>query len=382
MFEERFDVILTGATGIVGSHVLYELIDQKLKGKHKGKIIALARSAGKLSAEERINVMLHKDYLPDFLLTINTDILISCIEVIDADISKSNLNQILSACQSLQNVHLIHAAASTNLATYQSAYDENYKINFEGTKNLYEAAKTFVDKFIYISTAFACGIRSEVIQDDYHSLKDVKFRNPYEEIKLKTEKYLVQQCKVDQIKYQILRPGVVVGRLIHKPFYFLPRYNVIYAFASFFHSLLKKNINSPIDIHVHENAQLHLVSVDYVSKTIVNLYKNDAVNQLNIIPQKGCGVNEISSLMDVVGYKNYKFVSDRTAAKDKIESIYQSKVANSFEPYISDGYYEYDNSRLLKLMKAYNMPDVKHNFKKLISFAKNNSFKQIQMSSK
>lgn len=372
MLEKQFDVILTGATGIVGSHVLYELIEQKLAGKLMGRILLLVRSSKMFSVNQRVKKILSHQCLPDFLSGNKLEALLNCVEIMEGDFSKPDFS--FSKEIDLKNTHLIHSAASTNLASDQSAYDENYNINYLGTLKLYNETKSFVKKFIYISTAFACGIRTGVVNDDYHSLTELNFRNPYEEIKLKTEKKLIQECKKDSIKFQVIRPGVVVGRLINKPLYFLPRYNVIYAFAAFFDNLLRRKTNSPININVHRNAQLHLVSVDYVAKSIARLFTKNDVEQINIIPKNGCGIEEISSLMDVVGYDNYKFVNSQTEARDKIEAIYKNKVATSFEPYISNEYYEFDNSKLLKIMGQIKMPDVKLNFKQLIGYAKANFF--------
>ena len=364
-------MILTGATGVVGSHVLFELLLQRVQREFEGKIILLVRGNPRknVSGYNRILSILTHESIPNYLKAFSVDELLEHIEVIECEFSKDDLSNSLSEIKMEANVYLIHSAASTNLAPNGSAEKENHEVNYKGSLKLFESCKNLITKFIYISTVYACGRLAGVIKNEYSRLQNPDFKNPYEEYKFKTERSLSTLCEASNIECQILRPGVVVGRLIDAPLYYLPKYNVVYAFAAFFHGLKQRGINECIDIKVNPNTSLHLVSVDYVAKAIVKACSESSIKELNIIPRKGCNDSQIRNLLKVVGYDNYKFVENHTIPKNPYQRAYQSKVAPSFEPYINDEAFEFDNDQLLTLMGYVDMPIVEDHFNSLISYA-------------
>ena len=372
-------IILTGSTGVVGSHVLFELLSQRLQRQFEGKIILLVRGnlRGDLSGYDRIFRMLTQQFIPDYLKRFSVQELLAQIEVIECEFSKDDLSNILSEIRMEESVFLIHSAASTNLAPNDLAEKENYGVNYEGSLNLFESCKLLITKFIYISTVYARGRLAGVIENEYSKLENPEFKNPYEEYKFKTERALSILCEESNIEYQILRPGVVVGRLIDAPLYYLPKYNVVYAFAAFFHNLKMRGADECIQIKVNPNTSLHLVSVDYVAKSIAKAYSNSYIKELNIIPRKGSNVSQIRNLLKVVGYDNYQFVENHAPPQNPYQRAYQSKVAPSFEPYINEEAFEFDNSQLLRLMKEVDMPIVDEHFHALISYAVDKGFEEV-----
>jgi thioester reductase-like protein len=48
-------IILTGATGVLGSHIMYEILELFITNKIDGKLFIIARNKGKSSALDRIN---------------------------------------------------------------------------------------------------------------------------------------------------------------------------------------------------------------------------------------------------------------------------------------------------------------------------------------
>lgn len=369
-------IILTGATGVVGSHVLFELLFQRLQGQFYGKIILLVRGnlRQQLSGKDRIFEMFVHESIPSFLKAFSAEELIAHIEVIECEFSNDDLSVTLGEIQMESSVYLIHSAASTNLAPSDSAEKENHEVNYKGSLKLFESCKGLIIKFIYISTVYARGRLTGVVNDEYSKLDHPDFKNPYEEYKFKTERALHELCNEYNIEYQILRPGVVVGRLIDAPLYYLPKYNVVYAFASFFHSLKKRGVNECINIKANPNTSLHLVSVDFVAKMICKAYIESAIKELNIIPRKGCGRDQIKLLLKVVGYDNYQFVTENSIPQNPYQRAYQSKVAPSFEPYINEEAFEFDNKQLLSLMGNVYFPDVNDHFESLISYAVEGDF--------
>ena len=60
-------IILTGATGVLGSHIMYELLEHFIKNAITGKLYLITRNKGKISATERVNELLSSSYTPIIL---------------------------------------------------------------------------------------------------------------------------------------------------------------------------------------------------------------------------------------------------------------------------------------------------------------------------
>lgn len=372
------NVVLTGCTGIVGSHVLYELLLERLSAYCAGKIILLVRNRDETSAELRVERFLTHDDVPAYLKQYTLEQLLQWIEVVNISFESEGLPKAMEKYREIENCHVIHVAATTDLRSTEKAYNKNLKTNYQGTLNLLEACHSFISKFTYISTVYSCGVKQGTLPDEYSQMDNFSFRNPYEEIKQKTERKLVPLCKENNIDLQILRPGVVLGRLIDEPKYYVPKYNVIYAFAGFFYKLQSQKIDVPIDIVIHPNAHMHMISVDYVAKTIAKVYSMSNVPELNIIPSKGLDKKYTAMLMDVVGYKNYKFISEPHPPRNEVEAMYQMKVAPSFGTYLMEDEYFFDNSKLLEIMGENSMPDLEKNYQYMIQFARDQMFRGLE----
>lgn len=372
------NVILTGSTGIVGSHVLYELLAERLSGRCTGKIILQVRDREGASAEQRVTRFITHDHIPAFLKSYTLEQMMEWIEVINMSFESEELEQALSPCRSLGNCQVIHVAATTDLRSTEKAYNLNLRVNYHGSLNLLESCKSFVTRFTYISTIYSCGVKQGTLTDEYKQMEDFTFRNPYEEIKNKTERKLSELCSESDIDLQILRPGVVLGRLIDEPKYFVPNFNVIYAFAGFFYKLLSQGIDVPINIVIHPNAHIHMIPVDYVAKTIAKVHSMSDVPELNIISSKGLGTKFTAMLMDVIGYTNYTFVSEPHPPRNEIEAMYQKKVAPSFGSYLMEDQYFFDNTHLLEIMGKNSIPDLAKEYSEMIQFAKDQMFQGLE----
>ena len=78
-------IILTGATGVVGSHVLYELLLQIKQGKFQGNIILLVRAniRERMSGYDRVVCILSEKFVPDYLKIYKVDELLSHIQIVE-----------------------------------------------------------------------------------------------------------------------------------------------------------------------------------------------------------------------------------------------------------------------------------------------------------
>lgn len=129
------DVLLTGATGFLGAHIL----DQYMK-EEQGTIYCLVRGGGGHLLE------ILRYYFGDcYDAQIGNRII-----VIDGDITKENLSDDLNA--TVQTV--IHTAATVK---HYGSYDYFRKINVQGTQNVIAYAKRCNARMIHISTLSVSG---------------------------------------------------------------------------------------------------------------------------------------------------------------------------------------------------------------------------------
>ncbi len=143
--EPLGNVLLTGAVGFLGIHILRELIEAK-----EGKIICLVRKGDSSTVELRIKSMLMYYFGNTFADEFNNR-----ISVIDADITDDNI------CDKLKNVEfdtLINCAACVK---HYAADDIIEKINVHGVENLINLAKIKNVRMIQISTTSVPGVHTD-----------------------------------------------------------------------------------------------------------------------------------------------------------------------------------------------------------------------------
>ena len=75
-------VILTGATGVLGSHIMYEILEYFIQNAIVGKLYLISRTKGKVSAKERINKLLSSSYTPRILKEKSLEKLHQYIEIL------------------------------------------------------------------------------------------------------------------------------------------------------------------------------------------------------------------------------------------------------------------------------------------------------------
>lgn len=106
-------IILTGATGVLGSHIMYDILEDFINNDIEGKLYLITRNKGKVSAKDRIHELLSSNYTPKILLKKGTDSLFQYIEIIDADLTQLQS----SLLANLKDAYFIHSAGYVNLST-------------------------------------------------------------------------------------------------------------------------------------------------------------------------------------------------------------------------------------------------------------------------
>jgi nucleoside-diphosphate-sugar epimerase len=372
-------IILTGATGVLGSHIMYEILELFISNKIDGKLFLIARNKRKKSALERVNELLSSSYTPKIIRKTGLEKLHEYIDVIDTDlatIENTFSNQIKGA-------YLIHSAGYVNLSTEEEQrkkiFDENTKI----TKALFNLFNPFIRKFIYIGTAFSSGIRKGIIDNDFHSLNfEPKHRNAYENAKFYSESFIAEECKKIGLPFQILRPSVIGGKMLGvENQYFIPKYMVFYLLAKFFHfTSQRKGEQENIRFIVNEDTVLNIIPVDYVAKVIVNTFDKGDIEQLNIVNYKSFNVVDgLQLIMREVGYTNFTLIQNPLDFKYKnaIEKLYYETIGKHLSPYFTTAANEYDTTLLNSILEIPTLDQ--EAFTNMIRYAKRNNFKDINV---
>ncbi|TRW99077.1 SDR family oxidoreductase [Flavobacterium gawalongense] len=372
-------IILTGATGVLGSHIMYEILELFINKKIEGKLFIIARNKGKNSALDRINELLSSNYTPKIIKDKGITKLHEYIEIIDTDLAV--IQDTFSS--QIKDAYFIHSAGYVNLSTdeeqREKIFDENTKI----TKSLFNLFHPFIKKFIYISTAFSSGERKGLIDNDFHNLDFIpEHRNAYENAKFHSENFVVKQCKSLGLPYQILRPSVIGGKMLGKESnYFISKYMVFYLLAKFFHfTAQRKNEQENVRFIINEKTGLNIIPVDYVAKVIVNTFEREDIQQLNIVNDKSFNiVKGLQLIMKEVGYTNFTLIQSSLDFKYKntIEKLYYESIGKHLKPYLVTEANEYDTTLLNSILEIPKLDQVA--FTNMIRYARLNNFKDINV---
>jgi amino acid adenylation domain-containing protein/thioester reductase-like protein len=259
------DIILTGATGFLGAHILSNFIDNK-----KGKAYCIIRSNEEDSAEDRLRKRLNFFFGDKYNDKFNNRII-----VIEGDITKNNFG---IDSKELNNI-LKNITTVINSAAYVKHYGDSnlfYSINVLGTQNAVDFCLKNKKELIHISTLSVSGNMLEggvLDQDDITSKKDFTERdlyigqnlnNIYVYTKFIAERIILENVISKGFKAKIIRAGNLTGRFSDGKFQPNVEEN---AFANRIKALLEIKVipNSLTNIYIE------LTPIDYISDAIIKL---------------------------------------------------------------------------------------------------------------
>ena len=373
-------IILTGATGVLGSHIMYEILERFiLTPSDVNKLFIIARNNGKNSANDRINQLLSSDYTPKILREKGLTALNQHLEIIDAD-----LNAIEETfLEKTKGAYLIHSAGYVNLSTDEELKEKIFDENVLLTKKLFSVFHPFIKKFIYIGTAFSSGVRNGLIANDFHNLDFApEHRNAYEYAKFHSENFIAKECKAISLPFQILRPSVIGGKMLGtENNYFIPKYMVFYLLAKFFHFTSKrKGKQEPVRFIINTDTGLNIIPVDYVAKVIANTFERVDIEQLNIVHYKSFNmVQGLQLIMKEVGYTNFTLIPNNFdfQYKNTIEKLYYESIGKHLKPYFIADTNEYDTTLLNSILEIPKLDN--DDLTNLIRYAIANDFQDIKV---
>jgi thioester reductase-like protein/pimeloyl-ACP methyl ester carboxylesterase len=199
--------LVTGATGFVGSHFILNMINEYVE-----KAFLIVRGEDE---EVRLKKILKafESAASSYIERPKVESILKNVEIIHGDIEKPLCGLSEFDFQRLKDAEIDdvwHFAATLNYEEYRREHIAQQ--NVDGTKHCVGLAKAIeVKRFLYISTAYTCGVQNDNVTETLHNL-DRKYSNFYEESKNNAEHVVVDAMNAEEnIELVILRPAVVVG---------------------------------------------------------------------------------------------------------------------------------------------------------------------------
>ncbi|WP_343329711.1 SDR family oxidoreductase [Polaribacter staleyi] len=366
--------LLTGGTGIVGSHIIFEWLHKAIVDKTVQHLFVVIR-ANEKTAEQRLLAVLQDASRPDFLNDFTIEACLEKITIIPNDlatISKEVLDK-------YDFDTVIHCAGSTNLSSTSDSKKTVHSQNYLVTKQLLEQLPKRVTRFLYISTAYSFGIQNEKVNDTIGNHTVTNFRNPYEQSKYESERFVKETCASKNIASQILRPSIICGRLIHKPFFETPKFDVFYSWAIFLAKYATKSKDA-FRIWIDKKSGLNIVPVDFVSKAILYAFLNPQIKELNIVnPTQILHKDYVGDVLESFNVKSYEYVTQKPENLNSFETLYYKTIGDIFENYISIPDLQFNSNLILKFIEELKLDitlGVHENFMNLINFSVEKKFRK------
>jgi len=176
-------VLVTGATGLVGSHLVERLLEDG------DEVRALVRDPKRGQPLERLGAELHQGDLLDSR----------------------------SLQRAAEGVEIVYHCAARVALPYQGDPKKIFLTNVEGTRRMLEASlKAKVRRFVFVSSVAVYGDPAEPLIAEDHPLAP---QGPYAESKARSEE-LIREAQGQGLETVILRPCVIYGPRDHN---FLPQ---------------------------------------------------------------------------------------------------------------------------------------------------------------
>jgi len=394
----KLRVAITGATGLLGRNLLFEIIKQNITNIENIELLILGRDAKNSSLRDRIYHILQDDGLfyidptpsQEEQLLNEFDQYIRCF-TIDLTAKNLNLSQEGFSCLSKKPIDIFyHLGASTDLRIGLSVEKEIRETNFGGTIHLVDLVSHLsVGQFCYVGTAYSCGEMTGDIYPDLTRFQN-SFRNPYEKAKMEAELFLRRFAKRKKIRCRYFRPSVICGRLIEEPLGAVCKFDVLYGWAEFFLKMKMKKLNKNNDLYlkkvsiniricVNKKSGLNIIPADYAAKMIYRIaMSSDSGESYHIVHDKETPhlfyIPEILKAINVDGVEYVDNVPEKMNAE---ECFYYKTAGKIFTPYINTEPVNFNRDSVKKIPDLKNLecpPIDEKNLGVLFCYAKKYNF--------
>ena len=200
-------VLLTGATGFLGAHILAKMLKKK-----RTHVICLVRGKDEQDASARL-----REQLTFYFGTQSSSEIMKKVSVLCADISKDNLGLDEASYAALKKVDtIIHSAAITD---HVGQEDEFEKANVDGTRNITSLAGLANAALVHISTTGVSGTQFTLDKRKHGEFDESSFYigqnyadNVYINSKFRAEEIVLEAIELG-LNARIMRVGMLTATL-------------------------------------------------------------------------------------------------------------------------------------------------------------------------
>ncbi len=329
------NVMITGSTGLLGAHLLNELVNTT-----EADIYCLVRGENLKDAENRL-VKTLKFYFNDELdklfnnriFVLNGDITLDRLGLSEAD-----YNQIGGKIDIV-----FHTAA---LVKHYGQYTEFVKVNVSGTENIVRFSNNFHKRIIYISTTRVSGTLLKQKTDNLHFTEnDFDIGQNYQESVYVKSKFEAEKIVADAVhtglQAVVMRVGNLTGRfsdgLFQQNIKDNMNYNVIKSILIL--GAIPEELSgidmefTPVDLCSKAILKISTIKESYGKKYhIFNHHYITTINFLNMIKE----LNYKVKILKKSGFQNY--IRDLSQTGDKKEEVNYLKNVFEYEKLLDDHY--------------------------------------------
>jgi thioester reductase-like protein len=311
---ELGNVLLTGVTGFLGIHILYEFIK-----KEKGKIYCMLRKGKFDSCEERLIDLMNYYFDEDFKDLIGSRIILSEGDITEIDDFKKLEDEPIDT--------IINAAA---VVKHYTADDYIFKVNVDGVINGVKFAQTRNNiRYIQISTISVLSSYS-LNEEAYPNLEYSErtlYYEQYLENKYLASKFLAERTVLEAatngLSVKIIRLGNLMSR--YSDGTFQKNYDTN-AFLNNIKAIKKLKAITP----VMANVKTDMSQIDYVAKGILELSKT---------PEKSrvfhCMNNHYITYRNLIDALNTYGYGIEEVDVDKFKQIYEQNMNENIQGIIT-----------------------------------------------
>lgn len=321
---QKKSILLTGATGFLGAHILIALLNNVSK---INKIYCIMRFKNDIDSKTRLLNKIHF-YFGDKYDTLFEKYVI----LVDAQIAEKNFGMSVNDYHNLVNSIdlVIHTAANVK---HYGKYSDFEKINIIGTKNIIEFCKMSNSQLHYTSTMTVSGnyllkqSSTDKVFDENSFYTGQKFdQNVYAKSKLLAEASIIENIN-DNFNATIYRIGDLTGRYSDGVFQENINENSIYLrlksileIGEISESILNNNLEfTPVDYAA--NAILDIVWSDNNINRIFNIYNPNMITTKNLISILGTFGYNIKILTSEEFVEHIQKLSNDSEKQSKIVGI-------------------------------------------------------------
>jgi len=338
-------ILLTGATGFIGSHIMAALLT------NGEKLIITGRASGDNSLKSRINNLLSWfgiEKLSENLEFYETDFLSPMLGIAK--------DEYKTLCDTTGSV--IHCASDTSFA--EKNRERVLKANVDNLEEILNMAENAeISAFHYISTVYSAGI-------DYYEVSESpvtsrSFVNVYEESKAEAEKTVSERCGSRSIPYTIIRPSIVYGdsvtgrslkfNALYYPVMALSMIRDIYLNDIKNNNGIKSSeagiyindsgkLHLPIKIYIPHEGSINLIPVDYFVNAVLSIISAEADGTIyNVTSDSPVTLDLLadytSRFLRIDGVEAVKGESSPELMRNAAEEMFDHYI-KVYRPYLSD----------------------------------------------